>query len=899
MAGALSGHIINSYESSMSNQSICTDGLISFNPHMHGAFNPNMTSTQQALQQSFGFGSLSQASTSMSESTYDRVQRLQAKLNQKLGPEFISQRPGPGGGPKLTYAEGWKVINVANEVFGFEGWSSNIVSLTTDYMDYNEETRRYNVGVSAVMRVTLKEGVFHEDVGYGMIENAKAKGMALDKCKKEAVTDGLKRTLRTFGNVMGNCLYDKQYTSEIVKIKVPPVKFDKGDLYRLPELSEKPPSAALTSASASKSFLGSRSMTATSTPVRAPVPAPAPPQQQKWQPPPQQQPVKPISSVPRHMQPTGLQTPITTPAGERKVSFAPQAGTKWETTRSGSRTTTLSLACVDMGEGDLGQPIDFEEGMGGSTLSGGDEESMQETPAPQPEAKQQQQADDRYGPMGLGRTGQGAARPPAQQQRKGGMDPPPNPNLPQQQRTYVANTIASRSGAPKPPSGGPSRPKDSGNESSSSANPASASGSASRLLAIANASHTSTSNQNQKPLSSGPQDAVGAPTTGTSASTTTSTPPLLPAKRQATPSVGGFHFPPGMPNPLLHNNSRPPPQLAPQGVKRGADAMIGSSTRAGTSAGMGLSGGGGARQPLGTLALDGQNTPQYQYQQGGASDPKRPPDEAAMEGEGCHVVELSDAAEDWESLLEVLYNPFVKQDRPRKFNVLAAMLRLGRKYVFAEAYEDAVSRIHYEFPADFKEFNDLDADMIKIKYRRGIYCDLLNLAYECGVYSSVPLLAFCCLREDRLEKMLEGVQRHDGSYVTLPDDLKITLALAFGRMAFFQHQSLVWLRNDSVIPYRGLESCQSPTRCTQQRNAMARTVDDDHDGVRSKIWMPYGDIILQAESTQFRVNRDILAQQSSVFADMFSVPLPPNEPTVEGCPIVRVTGYCEGLGGAS
>jgi hypothetical protein len=65
--------------------------------------------------------------------------------------------------------------------------------------------------------------------------------------------------------------------------------------------------------------------------------------------------------------------------------------------------------------------------------------------------------------------------------------------------------------------------------------------------------------------------------------------------------------------------------------------------------------------------------------------------------------------------------------------------------------------------------------------------------------------------------------------------------------------------------------------------------DPDTTPVRSKIWMPYGDIILQAEFTQFRVNRDVLAQNSSVFADMLSVPLPPDEPTVEGCPIVRVT----------
>ncbi|KAJ7756176.1 Rad52 22 double-strand break repair protein [Mycena metata] len=128
----------------------------------------------------------------MSESTYDPVNRLQTKLNQKFGPEFISQRPGPSGGPKLTYAEAG---------------------------------RRHG----GTMRVTLKEGVFHEDVGYGMFENAKAKGMALDKCEKEAVTEGLKRTLRTFGSVLGNCLYDKQYT----KIKVPPIKLEKSELTRI------------------------------------------------------------------------------------------------------------------------------------------------------------------------------------------------------------------------------------------------------------------------------------------------------------------------------------------------------------------------------------------------------------------------------------------------------------------------------------------------------------------------------------------------------------------------------------------------------------------------------------------------------------------------------------------
>lgn len=42
------------------------------------------------------------------------------------------------------------------------------------------------------------------------------------------MTDGVKRTLRSFGNVLGNCLYDKEYTKEVEKIKVVPVCCDIG-----------------------------------------------------------------------------------------------------------------------------------------------------------------------------------------------------------------------------------------------------------------------------------------------------------------------------------------------------------------------------------------------------------------------------------------------------------------------------------------------------------------------------------------------------------------------------------------------------------------------------------------------------------------------------------------------
>ncbi|EEB89974.1 hypothetical protein MPER_11878, partial [Moniliophthora perniciosa FA553] len=191
---------------------IVTSGAMSFNRGMHGINNSEASISM--------FSHDDPSFMDLSQTTAVKIAALQAKLNQRLGPEYISQRPGPAGGPKLIYAEGWKVINLANEVFGFNGWSSSIVSLTTDFVDCNEETKRYSVGVTAIVRVTLRDGVYHEDVGYGLLENSKSKGQALDKCKKEAVTDAIKRALRNFGNLLGNCLYDKSYTQEIVKIKV-------------------------------------------------------------------------------------------------------------------------------------------------------------------------------------------------------------------------------------------------------------------------------------------------------------------------------------------------------------------------------------------------------------------------------------------------------------------------------------------------------------------------------------------------------------------------------------------------------------------------------------------------------------------------------------------------------
>ncbi|KAK4996537.1 DNA repair protein rad52 [Elasticomyces elasticus] len=141
----------------------------------------------------------------INEYTAQEIATLSSRLEKQLGPEYISTRPGAGGG-KVHYLAAEKVINLANEVFGFNGWSSAIQQVQIDF-----------------------------DIGYGHIENCKGKAAAFEKAKKEAATDALKRALRNFGNVLGNCLYDKDYLQRVTKVKVAPSKWDADNLHRHPD----------------------------------------------------------------------------------------------------------------------------------------------------------------------------------------------------------------------------------------------------------------------------------------------------------------------------------------------------------------------------------------------------------------------------------------------------------------------------------------------------------------------------------------------------------------------------------------------------------------------------------------------------------------------------------------
>lgn len=172
----------------------------------------------------------------INEYTAQEIATLQSRLDKQLGPEYISSRPGAAG-QKVHYLAAEKVINLANGVFGFNGWSSAIKVITIDFIDENLQTGKISLGLSVTVRVTLRDGTYHEDIGYGHIENCKGKAAAFEKAKKEGTTDGLKRALRTFGNVLGNCIYDKDFLGKVTKIKIAPSRWDADNLHRHPDFA--------------------------------------------------------------------------------------------------------------------------------------------------------------------------------------------------------------------------------------------------------------------------------------------------------------------------------------------------------------------------------------------------------------------------------------------------------------------------------------------------------------------------------------------------------------------------------------------------------------------------------------------------------------------------------------
>lgn len=136
-------------------------------------------------------------------------QKASADLSRKLDPSHV--KPAKSFGPKGDYIEGWHAMAEANRIFGFGEWSYTIAACACVSERPREigknKTPGFGVTYTATVRVEVG-GVVREDVGAGHGYDVDC-GLAHESAIKEAVTDALKRGLRSFGNPFGLALYDK------------------------------------------------------------------------------------------------------------------------------------------------------------------------------------------------------------------------------------------------------------------------------------------------------------------------------------------------------------------------------------------------------------------------------------------------------------------------------------------------------------------------------------------------------------------------------------------------------------------------------------------------------------------------------------------------------------------
>ncbi len=136
------------------------------------------------------------------------------KQNQVLAYELDSSRikSRSKGNISLSYLEGFDIIETANKIFGYGNWDYTISKLDQVSQEVNANQNTI-VCYKAIINITVydlqhSKHVSREDVGFGT-GIAKTLADAHENGAKEAVTDGIKRTLRSFGNQFGNSLYDK------------------------------------------------------------------------------------------------------------------------------------------------------------------------------------------------------------------------------------------------------------------------------------------------------------------------------------------------------------------------------------------------------------------------------------------------------------------------------------------------------------------------------------------------------------------------------------------------------------------------------------------------------------------------------------------------------------------
>ncbi|KAJ7698468.1 hypothetical protein B0H16DRAFT_1441943 [Mycena metata] len=180
--------------------------------------------------------------------------------------------------------------------------------------------------------------------------------------------------------------------------------------------------------------------------------------------------------------------------------------------------------------------------------------------------------------------------------------------------------------------------------------------------------------------------------------------------------------------------------------------------------------------------------------------------------ENCPVVVLSgDTAQDWSLLLEALFPKSYSTELPN-LELLAAMLRLGKKYDFPRFREDSVRWLKQDFSSTLEEYDEHDAEFnFKLEDTTSTYLFIASLAREIGLPSLLPLCYAEVVTDYEGEAMKKILDLNDSSVNTID-----RLACLAGHHKLLNLQSttmFAWLDLDMESAHIPTENCRQSIAC--------------------------------------------------------------------------------------
>lgn len=166
--------------------------------------------------------------TNRGDSTVNLTIEQYEQLLKPLNSTRVAQRSQAGR--SLSYLEAWDVKAHLIRIFGFGGWSADVLSAELAFEEQNEK-KQWHVGYRVVMRLTIHAEDYAEPtyteaaVGSATLPQ---RGEAHDMAIKTAESDALKRAAINLGTQFGLSLYDNGSTRDVVRGTLRPPNGDGG-----------------------------------------------------------------------------------------------------------------------------------------------------------------------------------------------------------------------------------------------------------------------------------------------------------------------------------------------------------------------------------------------------------------------------------------------------------------------------------------------------------------------------------------------------------------------------------------------------------------------------------------------------------------------------------------------